>query len=652
MLPPVPRSAHLESSQPSGSYWLVGQGNDRRVRLSAEGPLLVGRSAHNHLVLNDYRISRQHARVAFEADGFVVYDLNSANGTFVNNVGIRRQKIKPNDEVRFGPHNFKVEVVEADRSTLAPNSPAKQWKQHESITMFQLNTAAAQAIAAAKAAGIPTPSSAMPTSTTHRSVPTQPANIRDTIPPEGLGGDDVFAERGLETMVPSARESSQFRTEAAGVDLNQLEDAYERLNTMYAFMQAISKTIRRRELLQIIADKILAIYPAAKAAGIYLRDNGNIEDPNIFRLAHFAGDPAGRREQILDPETRRAVVNARRGIFSAATPKGTSWGPTMYAPLVDREDVFGIIYVAAAEKSLAEFTHADLELLSGICASAAIAMQNTLMHEESLKRERINRDLELAAQIQKSFLPQEMLSVPGVEFVAAYRAAYTVGGDFYDVLWVGPNKLAVFIGDISGKGIAASLLMARLSGELRSAALGHIDPVSVFTTMNISVIQRNQPELFFTALYFTLDVLTGEVSLASAGQPSPYLCRADGSVTAITEGASPAIGMLEETVFEATQFTLEVGDSIVLHTDGVVEAAALDGELYGVERLEECLRGAGAKPKSISEHMLRSVAQFTKTAAASDDLTVLICHRSKSAPDWASEVSPMTSRLPFVKAPR
>ena len=611
----------------------------------------MGRSAHNHLVLNDYRISRQHARVAFEADGFVVYDLNNANGTFVNNVGIHRQKIKPNDEVRFGPHNFRVEVVESDRSTLAPNSPAKQWKQHESITMFQLNTAAAQAIAAAKAAGIPTPSSPMTSSQTHRSVPTQPANIRDTIPPEGLG-DEMIAERGLETMVPSARESSQFRTESAGVDLNQLEDAYERLNTMYAFMQAISKTIHRRELLQLIADKILVIYPAAKAVGIYLRDNGHVEDPNIFRLAHFAGQPSGRREQILNPDTRKAVTSARRGIFSADTPKDTSWGPTMYAPLVDREDVFGIIYVSAGERSLAEFAHADLELLNGICASAAIAMQNTLMHEESLKRERINRDLELAAQIQKSFLPQEMLSVPGVEFLATYRAAYTVGGDFYDVLWVGPNKLAVFIGDISGKGIAASLLMARLSGELRSAALGHIDPVSVFTTMNISVIQRNQPELFFTALYFTLDVLTGEVWLASAGQPSPYLCRADGSVTAITEGASPAIGMLEDTVFEATQLFLEVGDSIVLHTDGVVEAAALDGELYGVERLEACLRGAGSKPKSISEHMLRSVAQFTKTAAASDDLTVLICHRSKAAPEWATEVSPMTSRLPFVKAPR
>lgn len=617
----------MNSSQAKGSYWLVGlEGKARRVRLSAEGPLLVGRGAHNHLVLNDYRISRQHSRVAHERDGFVVYDLNSSNGTFVNGVAVRRQQIKPGDEVRFGPHGFRVEL-QAEPAAVGPAAPSK-WRATESITQFHQINPRTMALHAAAAA----PS--MPIGTT------EGRSIRDTIPPEG-GGEFVIEEltdyqdASFDEGVPASQESSRFRAVAASVDLNQLEDAYERLGTMYAFMQAISKTIHKRELLELIAGKVLEIYPAARSVGIYLRrprDEGSEEVESPLQLIHFAGDDEPRREPTLPEATSKAVHLARRAIFDAASPMGTAWGTTMYAPMIDREDVLGVIYVAAGEGSGAGFTAADLELLDGIAVPAAIMMQNTRMHEESLQRARLDRDLELAGQIQKSFLPREVLAVPGVEFLATYRAAYTVGGDFYDVFWVGPDQLAVFIGDISGKGIAAALLMARISGELRIAALAHVDPVSVLTTMNEAVINRGQPELFFTAIYFTLDVKTGEVWLATAGQPSPYLCHADGTVEAITEGASGAVGMLDDPQFTATQLYLQNGDSLVLYTDGVVEAAALDGSLYGDDRLAACLQGAGPRPGDISQHILRSVGQHTKTAPANDDLTIFICHRAVGAP--------------------
>lgn len=303
----------------------------------------------------------------------------------------------------------------------------------------------------------------------------------------------------------------------------------------------------------------------------------------------------------------------------------------MYAPMIDRGETLGVIYVAGEPRSDG-FTIGDLDLLNGMAVPVAIMLQNARMHEESLQRERLNRDLELAAQIQQSFLPHEILSVPGVELLATYQAAYTVGGDFYDVFWVGPDLLAVFIGDISGKGVAAALLMARISGELRVAALAHVDPVAVLTIMNKAVINRGQPELFFTACYFTLDVKTGEVWLATAGQPSPYLCHAAGAVEAITGGASTAVGILDDPAFTATQLFLEHGDSIVLYTDGVVEAANEEGVLYGDERLAHCLAGAGSRPSDISEHILRSVARHTRRASANDDLTIFICHRRLDAP--------------------
>jgi serine phosphatase RsbU (regulator of sigma subunit) len=391
---------------------------------------------------------------------------------------------------------------------------------------------------------------------------------------------------------------------------------------------------------------VLEIYPAARSVGVYLRaPRAKPEEESVYQLVHLAGTAEdARQEPILHGSTSRAVLWARQAIFSAAAKEGATAGWTMYAPMIDHEDALGVISVSAGEARREFFTVGDLELLNGIAVPAAIMLENTRMHEESLQRERLNRDLELAAQIQKSFLPREVLSVPGVEFLATYKAAYTVGGDFYDVFWVGPDLLAVFIGDISGKGVAAALLMARISGELRVAALAHVDPVAVFTIMNKAVINRGQPELFFTAAYFTLDVRTGEVWLATAGQPPPYLCHADGTLETITEGASGAVGMLDDPQFTATRLFLQDGDSLVLYTDGVVEASAPDGSLFGDERLAACLETTGSRPADISEQILRSVGHHTSTAPANDDLTIFICHRVTGGP-----VSLQPRRFPSIQ---
>ncbi len=603
----------------SGAYWLIGvNGNTRRVRLSAEGPLLVGRGAHNHLVLNDYRVSRQHSRVAHEKDGFVVYDLNSSNGTRVNGTAVRRQQIKPNDEIAFGPHAFRVEVLPDDAVTgggAGLGTKARALIQSESITQFHQSNHSKPLADLEQGQTLP---------------PTPMLDSRETHPAEEF----VPEEQTAYGQDPSSRDSTRFLAETGTVDLFHLENAYGTLQTLYAFMQAISKTIDRRELVALIATKILEIYPTAHGVGIYLR----FRDPNVpnaadeFHLVHFATDVAMRAPPILPLPLARSVLAARRAIFDVDAPDRTTWGVTMYAPMIDRGEELGIIFVSAGEGTLREFTSADLEMLDGMAVPAAITLQNSRMHEESLQRERINRDLELAAQIQQSFLPRDVLSVPGVEFLATYKAAYTVGGDFYDVFWVGPNQLGVFVGDIAGKGIAAAMLMARISGELRVAALAHVDPISVFTVMNRSVIDRGRPEVFFTAIYFTLDVSTGEVWLATAGQPSPFLCHADGTFEIITDGASPAVGMLEDAQFSATRLFLEDGDSLVLYTDGVVEAAAPDGTLYGDERLSYCISNAGSRPEDISNHILHSVGAHTSTAAANDDMTIFICHRVTSAP--------------------
>lgn len=550
-------------------FWLVGvEGKARRVRLPITSPLLVGRGASNHVVLDDPRISRQHARLAPERDGTFLYDLNSANGTVVNGVVVTKHRLELNDVIRFGRYVFRIESPPDDLT-------ANTEPDLETPTLIATESVA-----------------------------------RMLVGRESAGS----SERPL-------------------VDLTQLEDAYQKLGTLYSFMQAISTTIDRDELLRLIGGKLREVFPTAKTVGIY-ELLGSGEGPDAFKLAHFAAAGIVRDAPRLPDDVTRTLLTTARGVLSGEVPESTRTplapaAPQMFAPMVDRGAVLGIIHVSGDENR--PFTSADLELLNGMAVTSAMMLQKTRMHAESLQRDRLKYDLELAAKIQKSFLPREVISVEGVELVAEYRAAYTIGGDFYDVFWVGEDRLAVFIGDISGKGISAALLMARISSELRVAALAHVEPVAVMQAMNEVILASDQPELFFTAIYFTYDVKTGDVVLANAGHPTPYLCQSNGIVRPITEGASSAIGILDDPGFTATTFQLAPGDSLVLYTDGVVEAADNLGRLYGSERLESCLAGIRTtRPNEIAERILHSVEAYATDVAVSDDLTLFICHRSLS----------------------
>ncbi|MBN9161729.1 MAG: hypothetical protein BGO98_24930 [Myxococcales bacterium 68-20] len=546
-----------------GTYWLVGvEGKARKVRLPINTPLLIGRGASNHIVLDDPRISRQHARLAPEKDGAVIYDLNSANGTIVNGVAVSKHKLQPDDIIRFARYAFRIEhIVDADT------------------------------------------------------------------PPGDVETPTLVATESVARMLV-ARESTG-SGERHLVDLTQLEDAHQKLGTLYGFMKAISSTIDKGELLRLIGGKIREVYPLARAVAIYIRNSGG-RGGGSFQLAHFTGASILSDEPALPDDVSEGLLTSAQAFLTGESPESTRapGGTDMFAPMIDRGEVLGVIHVAAFENRAA-FSKADLGLLNGMAATSAMMLQNTRMHDETLLRDRLKYDLELAAKIQKSFLPREVISVEGLELFAEYRAAYTVGGDFYDVFWVGEDKLAVFIGDISGKGVAAALLMARISSELRVAALAHVEPAAVMTAMNDAILASDQPELFFTAIYLTFDVKTGEINLANAGHPTPYWCRPGKPLEAITGGAASAIGILDDPGFIATSFCLEQGESLVLYTDGVVEAANARGSLYGSERLEDCLAGVtSTRPNDIAERILRSVEEHAMDTAVSDDLTLFICHRT------------------------
>jgi sigma-B regulation protein RsbU (phosphoserine phosphatase) len=543
--------------------WLVAvDGELAGRRFSLDAPCLVGRGPYNHVVLDDTRISRQHAKVSPEPGGHVVYDLNSANGTFVNEVQVKRQKLSPADVVRFGPFSFKFESEALDRT-----GPIKVGKFME----------------------------------VHTQVGSEPpSKIIDSL------------------------DASLATNPGVAHDLAELEDSDRKLRTLYAFMQSVATTLEQGELFERILRNLLELFPAAESVAIYLREasTGMMEPRKVLR--RDAGPPA---LSTLPGLFHEEVVLKGRAILSAPLVPGAkgSGGLSMHAPMMFGADVLGVLHVRGGERGLIAFNQSDLDLLTGLASQAAMALQNARMHAESLKQQRLQQDLLLAEQIQKSFLPRQLPSVEGMEFVTDYRPAYSVGGDFYDLFWLDHERVGVFIGDVSGKGVSAALLMARISSDLRISALAESSPARAMARVNMAVLERKQHDIFVTGIYMTLDVKTKHVTLANAGHLPPFIRRkARGELVRVEGGSGTAIGIFDEAIYEQTEIDLEPGDTIVLCTDGVLEATDELGEQFGFERLELSLSAGTSRPKDVSDRLQRDLREHVGDAPQYDDVTLMV----------------------------
>lgn len=551
--------------------WLTAiDGAHAGRRFALDATFLVGRGPYNHVVLDDVRISRQHAKVSPEAGGHVVYDLSSANGTFVNDVRVKRQALSEGDHVRFGPFSF---CFELDSDQERPSS-----RRMRAIRTVEEPTRR----------GFEAPTKIV---------------------------DSLDAARATQAALPAG--------------LVELEDAERKLRTLYGFMQAVSTTLDEPQLIDGILRHLLEVFPSAGTVAAYFFDaaSGNMEPRLVLQRGGVQAPGL-----TLPADIQEAVVKQGKAILStpltledpdAGPPVG---GSMMHAPMIHRDVAQGVLNVRAKKKG-ATFTQGDLDLFTGIAAQAAMALKNAHMHEESLKQQRLQQDLVLAEQIQKSFLPARLPDVAGLEFISEYRPAFSVGGDFYDVFWRSPERLGVLLGDVSGKGVSAALLMARVSSDLRAAALAEADPARALSRVNQQLIARAQPDLFVTAIYLTIDVPTRRVVMSSAGHLPPYVRRARaGSLARVDGGVSTPIGLVEEAEYDQVELSLRPGDTLVLCTDGVIEATNARDEQFGFEGLERSLRAApSSRASQLAARLERDVRAHVGDASQYDDLTLLLC---------------------------
>jgi serine phosphatase RsbU (regulator of sigma subunit) len=303
----------------------------------------------------------------------------------------------------------------------------------------------------------------------------------------------------------------------------------------------------------------------------------------------------------------------------------------MAVPLQTQDQIIGVIYVDSPSL-IREFTRDDLNLLTVMANVAAVRIEQARYVEAEQARQLMARDLAQAAEIQKTLLPASAPAVPGLDVAGHNAPCRTVGGDYYDFFRRGPNQLAMFLGDVSGKGMPASLLMVGLQARVQvlieadeTESLG-----AVMTKLNRITSGHCPPNRFITLFFCILDGATGDVTFCNAGHNPPIVVRSNGNYE-LVKGGGPVIGLLPSIEYREFGLKLEPGDLLVIYSDGVTEAVNPTGEQFGVARLAEL--AAANRDKASSEIVTavnRTLETFTGGAPQSDDITLIVARRVAS----------------------
>jgi sigma-B regulation protein RsbU (phosphoserine phosphatase) len=320
--------------------------------------------------------------------------------------------------------------------------------------------------------------------------------------------------------------------------------------------------------------------------------------------------------------------------FFAKADEQTGWKTRalLAAPLLDGEECIGVIEFLNPTGRLA-FTREDeeyMEYFSGLVSSALVRIR---AHDAALERAQVQRDLDLAREMQQGLLPRQFPGkeqAPGVEIFARLDPAKEVSGDLYDFFTVEPGKMCFVVGDVSGKGVAAGLFMAVTRTLIRATAVPGRTPLEILQRVNAQLCAENQANLFVTMILGIIDTANGRMEYGQGGHNPPILLPAQGEPAYEPSGGMP-LGVFDDAKFGQRQLDLKPGETLLVYTDGVTEAMNAKRQLFGEERLKEALRGQSIlSPEKLTQRVVAEVAKFASGAEPSDDITLLaIKHQTR-----------------------
>ncbi|HSL46465.1 MAG TPA: GAF domain-containing protein [Anaerolineales bacterium] len=295
-------------------------------------------------------------------------------------------------------------------------------------------------------------------------------------------------------------------------------------------------------------------------------------------------------------------------------------------PIAVKDDLYGVMLIEEAPGGL-RFRARRLEIITGIAQQAALAIQNDLLQKEMVVRERLETEVQLARQIQQTFIPETLPQFPDWELAARWKTARQVGGDFYDVFDLPNRRMGLFIADVADKGVPAALFMALTRTLVRAAVTELESPAEAMKRVNDLLIPDTKQGMFVTAVYAVLDMEHNELTYVNAGHNPPLWVKCDSSVERLTR-TGVALGAAEGVSYRQRVIPLEKNESILFYTDGLTESFNLEGEFYGEERLVEALKAEYCTSAStLLDSVEKSLLHFVKDMPPADDLTMLVLRR-------------------------
>lgn len=540
--------------------------------------LVIGRSPECHVVLDPHGISRKHAEIRRQGERYYLSDLRSRNKTKLNDVDVQpgqEHLLRQGDRINICDVEFVFHVR----------------------------------------------------------------------PPVGVervrSGDELFVTDGPDEPTLHTLDASRSDLIVSSVRPEA------KLQAILEIARNLSSDLKIDTVAPKILDTLFNLFKTAERGFLILRE---ADTNKLIRKAfkHRPFRPTGRPGfgPAIRDETpmsiSRSIVNhvleQRKAILSqdaghdpnlpvSASIADLKIRSIMCAPLIAPDGrALGILQLDTSDRK--QFQQEDLDLLVAVAGQAAIAIQNANLHENLLAGERLERDLRLAEQVQKRFLPQSVPQVDGFEFFAHYNAAYEVGGDYYDFVPLSNDRWAITLGDVSGKGVAAALMMAKFSGDTRYCILTESAPGPAADALNSLLYAAGLDEKFITLSLGVLHLPSRVWTFCSAGHLPPLLRKKSGEIVELgNEIAGFPLGIMPESQYRQSEVVLDPGDVVVVYSDGVTDSRSPREELYDSvanRRLVARLKESTGSPEAVGRSILQHVREFSGGTSQADDIT-LIC---------------------------
>jgi len=560
--------------------------------------LTIGRSSRNDICISDPFASRLHAEIRRENEQVLLVDNGSANGTFVNGHRVSGSlRLSVGDVVRIGETEIEYSSGEQDMLSGA--------------TVFLTGLAG----------------QSLPADTI-----TSPIPARSTT--------DLISSIRSGSISGEARASSAARTamkpEKPGRDL---------LSIVSQVGIALLPRTSLEDTLKMTIDLVFQAIPAERGF-LFLKENGELTC-KIARGASEAALPTASQVQLSRSITNKVLTEGASVLTSDAMhdPRFQSQHSVvlsqirsvMAVPLASGEETFGMVYVDNPFDN--RFQEEDLKVLTTIASVASIKIENDRLLDERLEKRRMEEELKVASEIQMRLQPFSPPKLDGWDMTGVSFPCREIGGDYYDFIHrKRDSHLIVAVGDVSGKGTGAALLMSSLHAAVRAQSQTRASISEVMGEINQYIFENSPSNKFLTLFYGELDPISGTLLYSNGGHNAPIFVRRTGEVQRLDKGGLP-IGMMQGVFYQEGSMEFEPGDVLVIYSDGITESINERDEEFDEERLIDVVKNnLGRSASGIRDRIDESLSRFVGTTAPVDDMTLMIIKRTDAGLD-ESEVT-------------